>query len=133
VCGRDRRHVSQTAPIVRLGLVLPNVSHAVEEDPNTPNELDAFMEFATEFADGERWKLLRAQGWDDFEQRLAEALGDLPVRRRQALIMLLFALVESFVAPADVREWLDGHDVSTHDGLEALITWLREKRPLADG
>ena len=28
--------------------------------------MDAFFEFASEFADGERWKLLRSEGWDDF-------------------------------------------------------------------
>lgn len=89
---------------------------------------DAFLEFATEFADGDRWKLLRADGWADFERRLAETVADLSVRRRQALIMLLFALVEELVAPADVRSWLDGHDVASDEGIEALIAWLRETR-----
>ncbi|MGH8981098.1 MAG: hypothetical protein ACRDWE_08765 [Acidimicrobiales bacterium] len=89
---------------------------------------DAFLEFAIEFADGDRWKLLRADGWEDFERRLAETVADLSVRRRQALIMLLFALVEEIVAPVDVRRWLDVHDVSTDGGIEELITWLRETR-----
>jgi len=90
--------------------------------------LDVFMEFAVEFADGERWKVLRAEGWEDFERRLAEALGDLPVRRRQALIMLLFSLVESLVEPTDVREWIDAHDLSSDAGIESLIQWLRAQR-----
>ncbi len=89
---------------------------------------DAFYEFAMEFADGERWKLLRAEGWGDFEERLAEAVGDLPVRRRQALMMLLFALVEEIVTPPDVQDWMGAHDVSTDDGVEAIIAWLRQRR-----
>lgn len=89
---------------------------------------DAFFEFAMEFADGERWQLLRAKGWDDFEERLAETIGDLPVRRRQALVMLLFSLVEGFVDPADVRAWMDRHDVQTDAGVEAMIGWLRRRR-----
>lgn len=92
------------------------------------DRLDVFFEFATEFADGERWKLLRAEGWEDFERRLAETVGDLDVRRRQALIMLLFALVEEMVSPPDVREWMAGHDVTTDDGVLELIGWLRERR-----
>lgn len=89
---------------------------------------DAFLEFATEFADGDRWKLLRADGWEDFERRLAETVADLSVRRRQALIMLLFALIEEIVSPPRVRDWLDAHDVSTDEGIEQMIDWLRETR-----
>jgi hypothetical protein len=90
--------------------------------------IDDFLDFATEFADGERWKLLRAEGWADFEERLAVVIGDLPVRRRQALMMLLFALVESYVAPADVRAWMDDHDIGDEAGIEELIAWLRLRR-----
>lgn len=93
---------------------------------------DAFYEFATELADGERWKVLRAKGWEDFERRLAETVGDLPVRRRQALIMLLFALVEEMVDPAAVREWMEGHDVSTDEGVEEIVRWLRGLRSAPD-
>ena len=32
----------------------------------------------------------RAQGWDDFIERLTNLIVNLPVRRRQALVMLLF-------------------------------------------
>ncbi len=92
------------------------------------DRIDAFFEFATEFADGERWKLLRAEGWEDFEQRLAVTVAELPVRRRQALIMLLFSLVEEMTSPADVREWMGENNVSTDDGIEALIAWLRRRR-----
>jgi hypothetical protein len=93
-----------------------------------PAEPDAFFEFAAEFADGERWKLLRAQGWEDFELRLAQVVGDLPVRRRQALMMLLFCLIEEVLAPEQIREWLDAHDISTDAGIEELIAWLRARR-----
>jgi hypothetical protein len=95
----------------------------------SPDErIDAFFEFATEFADGDRWKLLRAEGWEEFEHRLAEVVADLPVRRRQALIMLLFALVEEMVEPGDMRAWMLDNDVSTEEGIEGLIAWLRQRR-----
>jgi hypothetical protein len=97
------------------------------------DQVDEFFEFATEFADGERWRLLRADGWDDFEQRLASTLGDLPVRRRQALVMLLLSLVEELVSPAEVRRWMDDHDVSSDEGIEQLIGWLRQRRSGTDG
>ena len=100
----------------------------VPSEPVPGGSVDAFLEFATEFADGERWKILQSEGWEDFEVRLAETIGDLPVRRRQALMMLLFALVEEIVTPADFRKWIEGHDVTTDGGIEALIAWLRERR-----
>lgn len=89
---------------------------------------DHFLDFATEFADGERWKVLRAEGWTDFEERLAVVVGELPVRRRQALMMLLFALMEEYVESAEVRSWFDDHDISDEPGIEELIAWLRLKR-----
>jgi hypothetical protein len=93
---------------------------------------DAFLQFAAEIADGERWKVIRADGWEDMQVRLAEAMEELPVRRRQALIMLLFALVEQFVTPEDVRDWTAAHDLSGDDGVEALIAWLRQARAQGD-
>src|SRR5579875_1362269 len=93
-----------------------------------PGDGDAFLGFATEFADGERWKLLQSEGWDDFQVRLAEVVGELPVRRRQALMMLLLAMVDQTVDSAQVREFLDAHDASTEEGVEAVIAWLRQKR-----
>ena len=90
--------------------------------------VDAFFEFATELADGERWRLLRAQGWDDFIERFANTVGDLPPRRRQALMMLLFALVEELASPDDVRAWLSVHETGDDAGIEQLLGWLREVR-----
>jgi hypothetical protein len=98
-----------------------------------PDDVDPFVEFAAEFADGERWKVLRAEGWEDLQEKLAEVVGDLPVRRRQALMMLLFALVEDLVTSAEVRAWIDGHDVTSDDGIEAMIAWLRDLRRSASG
>jgi hypothetical protein len=89
---------------------------------------DVFMEFTAEFADGERWKLVQADGWEDFQRRLAEAVGEFSVRRRQALMMLLFALVEGFVQPGDVREFMEAHDLTSDQGVEEVIAWLRERR-----
>jgi hypothetical protein len=94
-----------------------------------PEELDPFAEVMTELSDGQRWKLARAEGWDGFIDRLTAMLPDLPVRRRQALIMLLFALTEKLVQPEQLRDWLAGHDVSNDVGLEEFLEWLRGFRP----
>lgn len=93
-----------------------------------PEPVDVFLEFASEFADGEQWKLLRADNWEEFQERLAEAVGDLPVRRRQALMMLLFALIEGFVDSDDLSGWMADHDITDDDGIEAIIGWLRQRR-----
>lgn len=47
---------------------------------------DAFPKFATEFVDGERWRLPRAEAWEDFEARLAETVGQLQVRSGGELV-----------------------------------------------
>jgi hypothetical protein len=91
-----------------------------------------FAEFVTELADGKKWALLRADGWDDFVERLTTIIADLEPRRRQALVMLLFALVDHQVAPDEVQEWLDEHDTESDEGLHQMITWLRQFRPRPD-
>lgn len=93
---------------------------------------DAFLAFATEIADGDRWKVLRAHGWDDLQERLADVIADLPARRRQALIMLLFALIEEYVTPEQVRQWITSHDLGVDDGVEQFIAWLRQARTAAE-
>jgi hypothetical protein len=90
---------------------------------------DPFAEFIAELSDGQRWSLLRAEGWDDFIQRLSDLIATLPPRRRQALIMLLFALVYEQLTPDDAKAWLNDHDVGTADGVETMISWLRRFRP----
>src|ERR1700737_4569554 len=88
-----------------------------------------FMEFLAELSDGQRWKLTRSEGWDDFVERVSQIIGDLPLRRRQMLVMLLFALTEELVSPDEVQVWMADHDVDTDEGVEAMIVWLRQFRP----
>lgn len=89
---------------------------------------DSFLQFASELADGERWKLLRSDGWEEFQERLAEAIGELPVRRRQALMMLLLSMTEGTVGPEEVRTWFDVHNPDSDEEVEGLIGWLRDRR-----
>jgi hypothetical protein len=90
---------------------------------------DPFTEFLGELADGQRWRLARSKGWDDFIERLSRLIVDLPLRRRQALVMLLFALTEELVGPDEVQTWIADHDVQSEGGVEAMIAWLRQFRP----
>lgn len=91
-----------------------------------------FAELVTELADGHRRSLLRAEGWEDFVARLASLIGRLEPARRQALVMLLFALVDRQLDPDQARDWLDTHDIDSEDGLAAMLAWLRQFRPSAD-
>lgn len=90
---------------------------------------DAFGEFVTELADGKKWALLRAEGWDDFVERLSLLIADLAPRRRQALVMLLFALMDGKLTPEEAQAWLDDHDLEHASTVEQMITWLRQYRP----
>jgi hypothetical protein len=90
---------------------------------------DPFRDFLAELADGKRWELLRTDGWEEFSERLATLIVELPARRRQALVMLLFALSERMTTPDVVNEWIAGHDLDDDKGIEALIGWLRDLRP----
>jgi hypothetical protein len=47
--------------------------------------------------------------------------------------MLLFALAEQLLAPEAVQTWLDANEVASDAGLESMIQWLRQFRPMADG
>lgn len=95
----------------------------------TPSGPDPFAEFVAELSDGKRWSLVRADGWDDFIERLSQLISELPARRRQALMMLLFALVYEQLTPDAAKAWFDQHDVDSDEGIEALISWLRQFRP----
>lgn len=88
-----------------------------------------FAEFVAELSDGKRWALLRASGWDDFIERLSDLVADLPPRRRQALMMLLFALVYEQLTPDQAKDWIEDHEVDSDEGIEVMISWLREFRP----
>jgi hypothetical protein len=56
-------------------------------------------------ADGKRWELLRTEGWEEFSERLASLIVRLPARRRQAVVMLLFALSERMITPDEANAW----------------------------
>jgi hypothetical protein len=94
-----------------------------------PEDDDPFRSFLAELADGKRWELLRADGWEGFAERLAALIVDLPVRRRQALVMLLFALSERMITPDEANGWIAGHDLDSDAGVEEMIAWLRVLRP----
>lgn len=90
---------------------------------------DPFAEFVAELSDGKRWALLQAEGWDEFVERLSQLVSDLAPRRRQALMMLLFALVYEQLTPDDAKDWVAEHDVDSDEGVETMISWLRQFRP----
>ncbi len=95
----------------------------------TLSKPDPLATFIAEVCDGERWAVLRADRWDDFVARLSDVVVELPTRRRQALIMLLFALAYDRLTPGAAKAWLDAHDLDSDDGIEAMISWLRPFRP----
>ena len=95
----------------------------------TTEDDDAFGDILAELADGKRWELIRTDGWEEFSERLANLIVTLPPRRRQALVMLLFALSERMITPEVANAWMPNHDLATDEGLEALIAWLRQFRP----
>lgn len=95
----------------------------------TTEDDDPFRDILAELADGKRWQLIRTDGWEEFSERLADLIVTLPPRRRQALVMLLFALSERMITPDAANEWMADHDAATDEGLEAMIAWLRQFRP----
>jgi hypothetical protein len=92
---------------------------------------DPFRSFLAELADGKRWELLRTEGWEEFSERLADLIVRLAVRRRQAVVMLLFALSERMVTPDEANTWIAAHDLDDDEGVEEMIFWLRDLRPPA--
>jgi hypothetical protein len=95
----------------------------------TSGDDDPFRSFLAELADGTRWELLRADGWEDFAERLSGLIVILPARRRQALVMLLFALSERMVTPDEANAWISRHDLDHDEGVDEMIAWLRVLRP----
>jgi hypothetical protein len=90
---------------------------------------DLFGVFLAELADGQRWRLARSEGWDDFVERVSGVIGELPLRRRQVLVMLLFALSDELISPEELQAWMAGRDVDSDEGVEEMIAWLRQFRP----
>jgi len=91
-----------------------------------------FAAFVAELADGQRWTLLRAEGWDDFVERLTALIAELEPRRRQVLVMLLFALVDRQLTPEEAKAFIDEHDIDSDEGLLEMLRWLRQFRPRLD-
>jgi hypothetical protein len=100
-------------------------------DRDNADEGDPFRSFLAELADGQRWELLRTEGWEEFSERLANLIVRLPPRRRQAVVMLLFALSERMITPDEANAWIGEHDLDHDEGVEEMIAWLRELRPPA--
>jgi hypothetical protein len=88
-------------------------------------DADPFRDFLAELADGRRWQLIRSEGWEEFTERLAELIVTLAPRRRQALVMLLFALSERMIVPDQAETWIASHDLDQDAGVEEMISWLR--------
>jgi hypothetical protein len=93
---------------------------------------DPFGAFLAELADGQRWRLARSEGWDDFVERVSRVIGDLPLRRRQVLVMLLFALSDDLLSPEELQAWMVNRDLDSDDAVEEMLAWLRQFRPRGD-
>jgi hypothetical protein len=92
----------------------------------TVTEDDAFDDLLAQLADGARWKVLSGRGRNEFAERLTREIVELEPRRRQAVIMCLFALLAMNLEPDELARYLEGRDMSSDDEVEALISWLRE-------
>jgi hypothetical protein len=87
---------------------------------------EAFRDLLGQLADGARWKVLSGKGREEFTERLTQEIVDLEARRRQAILMCLFALLALDMQPDDLAAYLTGRDMMQDAEVEALIGWLRE-------
>lgn len=92
---------------------------------------DLFADLLSDLCDGERWKLIRAEEWDDFVVRLANLIEGLPVRRRQAILMMLLAMSDGNLEPEQLASYLHGRNMDDDAEVDALIQWLHQFRPQA--
>ena len=90
---------------------------------------DPFAALLAELSDGQQWKLIRADGWDDFVERLSRIITEVSPERRQAIVMLLFAFAEGTLTPEAVGTHLTRHEVDSDSGLRDFVSWLRQFRP----
>jgi hypothetical protein len=90
---------------------------------------DQFRSLIAELGDGQRWKLIRTTGWDEFVARLASVMAEVPLRRRQALLMMLLAMSDGNLTPEDVEGFLGTRHLEDDAEVEVLIEWLRAYRP----
>jgi hypothetical protein len=86
----------------------------------------SFDDLLSQLADGARWKVLSGHGREEFARRLTAEIVDLEPRRRQAIIMCLFALLAGDMQPADLAGFVDTRPMTGDEDVEALIQWLRE-------
>ena len=89
-------------------------------------EDESFHDLLAHLSDGARWKILSGEGRNEFAERLTQEIVDLEPRRRQAIIMILFALLAMNLDPDELATYLAGRDMTRDDEVESLITWLRE-------
>jgi hypothetical protein len=87
---------------------------------------DAFVDLLRQLADGARWKILSGTGRREFAERLTREIVEVEPRRRQAILMCLFALLAMDMEPEDLAQFLARRDMSDEREVEALIGWLRE-------
>lgn len=87
---------------------------------------DAFRDLLAQLSDGARWKILSGDGRAEFTERLTREIVELEPRRRQAVLMCLFALLAMDMEPADLASYVHGRDMSQDSEVEELIAWLRE-------
>jgi hypothetical protein len=90
---------------------------------------DPFRDFVAELGDGPKWALIQAKGWEDFVERLAAKIIDLPPARRTALLMMLMVMAEGRLTPAELEVHLAGRDLEDDEEIDALVAWLRGFRP----
>src|SRR3954447_14359132 len=86
----------------------------------------AFLDLLEQLSDGARWKVLSGHGRWEFAERVTRDIVELEPRRRQAVLMCLFALLAMDMQPEDLAGFLAGRDMSDDVEVEALIAWLRE-------
>jgi hypothetical protein len=88
-----------------------------------------FSSLLSQLADGEKWKLVRDEGWEEFARTLGDAIGALDVRRRQAIVMVLVAIATGALSSQEVGQFLSGRNMDDDGEVETLIAWLRPHRP----
>ena len=86
----------------------------------------AFLDLLGQLSDGARWKVLSGHGRREFAERVTQEIVELEPRRRQAIVMCLFALLAMDMQPEDLAGFVAGRDMSDDAEVEALIAWLRE-------
>jgi hypothetical protein len=85
----------------------------------------AFLSLLSQFADGARWKVLRDEGREDLAHQLASELCAMSERQREALMLVIFALLAFDIQVADLFAFILGRRMSDPDEVENLMIWVR--------